>query len=303
MTLIHRRFHIYKWLLRLALLVYLAVATLLLIRFVHNFSSFKEYIRRIMMFEDGAALLLYLLALIAGLIAHGFLQSFLNVRRDTLLRRSEAAAQQQAESARFAAMSERLTQSEAPAKEPETLPHEALLLWARTAAEYVPRPRRSAVYLELMDHLLQCAESTGSDEAAIAAMGDAHLVGRRLRREALSPTRLPGLLAATLRGRSWVTFYSGEDAEQFAQLHHSLSAAGVEFQSDELDAVTRGLSAVYGTLPPGMWGADTSVRRAGAPVSSVAGRIMTHATDYAKPTRYTLRIRRRDEPLARRLAR
>ena len=302
MTLIRQRFRIYKWLLRLALLVFLAVITAPFLTYVLEV-GLRNYIAGLAMTKYGQPLFLWCMGLIVALVAYSLTASALDKRRDALLRRTEAAAQQQAESARFAAMAERMAQTETAAKEPAPLPHEALYLWARTATRYVPRARRSDVYMELLDHLLQRAESTGSDEAAITAMGDAHLVGRKLRREALSPTRLPGLLAATLRGRSWVTLYSGEDAEQFAQLHHSLSAAGVEFQADELDAVTRGVAAVYGTLPPGMWGADTSVRRAGAPVSSVAGQIMTRAMDRAKPTRYTLRIRRRDEALARRLAR
>lgn len=295
------RYRICKWLLLLALLGYSTAITVPFVRYVLDV-GLQTYIAGLLMTMYGQPLFLWCMGLIVGLVAYSLACSVVEKRRSAYLRRSETAAQQAAEAARFAAMSARAAETVAPT-EPEPLPHEALHHWAQTAAGYVPRARRSAVYLELMDHLLLRAESLGSDEAAIAAMGDVHQVGCKLRRDALAPSKWPQLLRAALTGRGWTTLYSGEDSDRFARLHHALSAAGIEFQADELDAVTQGITAVYCTLPPGMWGADTSVRRAGAPVSSVAGHIMTRAAKHAGPTRYTLRIRKRDLTAAKRLVR
>ena len=191
-------------------------------------------------------------------------------RKHYVLHHAGEQQRSQAEAARWAATRQRL-EAEAPIRSAQK-PRKSNLdpvfdAWCRTAAGYVPRFRRGAIYAELYDHLLDhyTALLDGRDPEAAArialtAMGDADETGRRLRRAEWTPHSIVRNARYLLLGRQWVVYYRGTDPARYAELTRTLTIAGIPFRTEEFDQLTRTIGAV---IVPGRSNLDNSARRDG----------------------------------------
>ena len=176
--------------------------------------------------------------------------------------------------------------------------------WCRTAVSYIPRFRRSTVYAELYSHiwdhytaLLDSRDPEAAARMALTAMGSAEETGRRLRRSEWS---LRGMLQNAkdlLSGSKWVVYYRGSDVKHYSVLVDKLTQLQIPFRKEELDGFARSNLA---NLAPGRFAMDNTPRRDGS-IPSLHAALATAPLRSNFPDQYTILVRQRDLPTARRI--
>ncbi len=177
--------------------------------------------------------------------------------------------------------------------------------WCETAAGFVPRSRRSAVFSELYGHLEDHAAALreqGMDEAAadagaMQAMGDPEEVGRQLRRAEWTPAGMFRLVRDAIIGSRWVAWYNGTDEKRYRALCEALTLAQIPYRAEQQDELFRTNAA---SVVPGRLNTDNSMRRDGAWNPNMGIAASSVVRDHL-PNRYIICLQRRDLPAARRL--